>query len=523
MAFRKVNMLEIQEVLRRWLLGTPIKRIARELCIDPKTARKYIKVAQDSGIKQEDGVQCLTEASLQAVLARMEHPAKGSHKAGWAICQENKAFIQKHLGNRVKLTKVQKLLRRNGITVSYATLNRFAHSELNFGRRRLTIPVSPCGPGEELQVDTARVGRLEADERGRRRTFKAWIFTSVYSRHRFVYPCFQERTLDAIKAFEAAWEFFGGVFKVVIPDNTKALVIDPDHLKPRFNAQFLEYMQRRGFVLDAARIRRATDKGKVERAVQTVRDDCFAGEYIPNLEVAQRIADAWCRDEYGLRKHSTTQRRPLEAFNTDERSKLLPWDEVPYDIPIWAEPKVGRDQHATVAKAVYSLPAKYVGMRLQARADRTSVRFYADGLLVKTHPRMQPGDRSTHDCDFPAEKVAIAKRDCGTFISKAEQYGVHVGLFAKKLLDVPHPWTRVRQVQRLLSLCKKFGENRVDEACALADAVDMYDIKRLARMIELGSPKPEEIPENVIPLGKYLRPSSCFAMKKSQPVSIERS
>jgi hypothetical protein len=47
----------------------------------------------------------------------------------------------------------------------------------------------------------------------------------VFSRHRFVWPCFRETTETAILACEAAWEFFGGVFEVLIPDNTMAIVL----------------------------------------------------------------------------------------------------------------------------------------------------------------------------------------------------------------------------------------------------------------------------------------------------------
>lgn len=67
------------------------------------------------------------------------------------------------------------------------------------------------------------MGTLEPDVFGKRRRFCAWIFTAVRSRHRFVYPVFQETTETAIEACEAAWEFFGGIFKAVIVDNTKAI------------------------------------------------------------------------------------------------------------------------------------------------------------------------------------------------------------------------------------------------------------------------------------------------------------
>ncbi len=59
---------------------------------------------------------------------------------------------------------------------------------------------------------------------GRRRVVHGLIFTAVYSRHMFVWPTYRQTLADVIAGFEAAWEFFGGVFSVVIPDNMKAIV-----------------------------------------------------------------------------------------------------------------------------------------------------------------------------------------------------------------------------------------------------------------------------------------------------------
>jgi transposase len=100
--------------------------------------------------------------------------------------------------------------------------------------------------------------RLTLRERKWRR-FRAWIFTAVRSRHRFVYPTFEETTARAIEACEAAWEFFGGIFKVLIPDNTKAIVISADPLAPRLTPAFLEYAQVRHFHIDPARVRSPRD------------------------------------------------------------------------------------------------------------------------------------------------------------------------------------------------------------------------------------------------------------------------
>ena len=178
------------------------------------------------------------------------------------------------------------MLGRQGVDLPYLTLYRFAVVELGFGRSAPTMPVADGQPGEELQLDTGWVGWLTLI--GHKRRFRAWIFTAVRSRHRFVYPTFEETTTRAIDACEAAWHFFGGIFKVLIPDNTSAIVTQADPLAPRLTTAFLEYAQARAFHVDPARVRHPRDKGRVERAVQTVRDDCFAGE----IHHARRRADA---------------------------------------------------------------------------------------------------------------------------------------------------------------------------------------------------------------------------------------
>jgi hypothetical protein len=166
------------------------------------------------------------------------------------------------------------------------------------------------------------------------------------------------------------------VFGVVVPDNTKAIVHTADPLKPRLVIGFLEYAQARGFEVDPTRKEHPKDKARVERAVRDVRDDCFAGEKLLGLDDARARARHWSAEEYGLRRHTTTQRLPREHFDAVEKPllKLVPTE--PYDIPLWADPKVAPDQHAQVALALYSLPREWLGRELRACADRSTVRFY---------------------------------------------------------------------------------------------------------------------------------------------------
>ena len=74
-------------------------------------------------------------------------------------------------------------------------------------------------PGAECQIDFGYLGMLADPVSGRQRKVHALIFTAVYSRHMFVWLTYTQTLGAFIAGCETAWVFFGGVFKVVIPDN----------------------------------------------------------------------------------------------------------------------------------------------------------------------------------------------------------------------------------------------------------------------------------------------------------------
>ena len=171
--YREVRMVEITEVLRLWRAGVPKKRIAARLGLDPKTVRRYVTVAEGTGLRV--GGDAVSETQLRDVLLAL-HPGGGRPRGDdWDRCRAQQDAIRGWLKDGLRLTKIRKLLVRQGVELPYPTLYRFAVLELGFGRTAPTMPVADGEPGEEIQLDTGWVGWLTLI--GRKRRFRAWIFT----------------------------------------------------------------------------------------------------------------------------------------------------------------------------------------------------------------------------------------------------------------------------------------------------------------------------------------------------------
>jgi len=381
------------------------------------------------------------------------------------------------------VVKIGVLLERRGVVVAYRTLHRFCVERCGFGKTAATVRVADGEPGAECQLDFGYLGLLFDPVSGRQRKVHALIFTACYSRHMFVWLSFTQTLAAFIAGCEAAWVFFGGVFKVLIPDNASAVVAGADAVNPRFTAGWLDYAQHCGYATDPARVRSPKDKPRVERAVQYVRGNFFAGEHFTGLAGAQAAAEAWCRDVAGMRIHGTIQARPVEVFAAHEAGALLPLP-APYDVPVFAKVKVHRDFHVEIGRALYSAPKDYLGCYLDARADSALVKLFHHGVLVKIHPRQQPGRRSTDPADLPAEKTTYAMRDVTALAKAAHRHGDAIGVYAERLLDTDLPWTKMRQVYRLLGLVRRYGPGPVDQACARALEVDVVNVTKIASMLE---------------------------------------
>ena len=507
-------MFEVREVLRLWLALLAFRRIAEMVRCDRKTVTKIVRIAEGHGLVQTDSPDRLTDDFVGGVMAELAPKVPDRHGEAWNVLVGHREKLEGWRNDDVPAKKMVELLKRDGVVVPERTLNRYLAAE--FGSpERSTVPVVDGEPGVELQVDFGELGRMFDEETGKKRRVWALVFTAGVSRHTFVWLSFNQNLATVIDGCEAAWQFFGGVFRVLVPDNMATVVTKADALDPVLNVAFVEYAQSRGFLIDPARVRSPQDKGRVERAVQFVQTSFWAGEDFGCLAEAQTAAELWCRSRAGLRTHGTTQAQPAVTFAEVEAPVLLPAPTERYDVPLYKTAKVHRDHHIQVAKSLYSVPGDLIGTSVDVRADKALVKIFSGGQLVKVHPRQKAGARITDPADLPSELTGYAMRNIDDQIRRAYAHGQHVGVFAEVILDGPLPWTRMRHVYKLLRTCDRYGPDRVNTACERAVDAGATSVVTVVGMVEraleadqaTAEPAP---PDNVI-IGRFARDASHFA------------
>jgi transposase len=257
MVFREVSVIEIREVLRAWLAGKSERAVAAQAGVDRKTSRRYVRAAVAAGLSRDGGEDQLTDELIGQVVSVVRPVRPDGHGEGWAELEGRQEEIAAWVEGGVPVVKIGILLARQGVVVAERTLHRFAAERC--GGKKLTTPVDDGPPGSELQVDFGDLGLIPAGE-GRRRKLRALVFTACFSRYMFVYLTFSMTLEEVIAGCEDAWEFFSGVFRVVVPDNMSPVVARADAVNPRLTREWLEYAQARGFVTDPARVRHPRDK-----------------------------------------------------------------------------------------------------------------------------------------------------------------------------------------------------------------------------------------------------------------------
>ena len=465
--------MDIWEILRRWHSNHSISEIAQTLSCDRKTIRKYIQLAIAKGLSTQSPLPS-KEAVLD--LLRDAEPSLGRQAHVQMVLEQYLSEIvdlinDPALGLKPKIA-FEVLCERHTLTdkVSYTSFKRFAQThQITLHQERSTCRLE-VPAGSEVQIDYAKVGTFFDPSAMRMRILYIFIATLSFSRHKFVELTFSQNQKSFVGSNVRMIEFFGGIPLRIVLDNLKSGVIKPDLYDPTINRSYREMAEHYHCFIDPCRVAAPKDKGKVERDVQTVRQ-AFRKMRVLNpqadLVELNKMFRHWATDEYGQKKHGTTQQPPFQLFTNKEQStlKALPADR--FEAAEWKEAKVHPDHYIQFNRKAYSVPHRYVGKSVWVRGTERMVQIYYNEKMIKQHV-ITDSFRHTDYNDFPENVRAVLDTGLHAFIlHRAQAISPHLHQLFRSILKI-NAFVNLRKVQGMLTLAESYPPTIVDSAAAFA-------------------------------------------------------
>lgn len=303
---------------------------------------------------------------------------------------------------------------------------------------------------------------------------KAHVFVSALgaSSYTFAGATAAERLEDWIESMTRALTFYGGVPALIVPDNPRALISEPNRYEPRAHDTVLDFARHYATSVLPARPRSPRDKATVESAVQVVsrwilarlRHERFASVYEADCAIAALLP---ALNERAFQKLPGSR---ASVFAQIDRPALMPLPEHRYELARFKSVKVHIDYHVQIDGHRYSVPHALVGQSLDARITARAVELLARGHRVASHVRSnRRGEFSTVTAHMPAAHQAHLEWTPQRLIDWGRRIGLATGELVARLLErYKHPEHGYRACLGLLGLAKRYGGARLEAACQLA-------------------------------------------------------
>ena len=240
------------------------------------------------------------------------------------------------------------------------------------------------GPGRMLQVDWADFGYAIP---GCARRVSAFVAALAYSRYLFIIFTLSQKMGCFLRCMDQALGFFQGRTLVDVFDNMGTVVKERAANLPVFNPRFLEYAKARGLGVQACTPRRPTEKPYVERPIGFVRTRFWPGRHPADLFDLNAQATKWRDEIANNRVHEETGKVPSLVFKHEERAKLEPVIERPFDTDDLFSTSASKTFRVDFDRNIYSLPWRLIHQPVLVRGNEQEVSIWLGHKRVAVHNR----------------------------------------------------------------------------------------------------------------------------------------
>jgi transposase len=463
----RLTMRKIKEILRlKYEAGLSNRAIAGACNISNSTVGEYLRRAEAAGIGWPVGE--LSEDELYEKLFGEPTPApeKARPLPDWE--------------------EVRKELRKKGVTLRLIWVeyiekypDGYKHSQFEEYYRRWkkthgepSMRNTHVG-GERMQVDYAGLKMaLVHPETGE--VSQVPVFVAILPASNYTYAEAQSSANQCNwnNGHVRAIEFFGGVVRIVVPDNLKTGITKPNYYEPDINPAYQALAEHYQFAVLPARIKKPKDKGKVENGVQNVerwviaplRNRTFFSLAALNQAIRERL------EVLNNKVMLAVGRSRRQEFEDIDRPALRPIPEKPYEYSARKIARVNLDYHVEFEKHFYSVPHTLLHQEVDIHATEHMLEVFHKGKSVAIHPRsLHPGRFSTLAAHMPPNHQFVDQVNAQQLLHWAESIGPHTQAFLKAMLHSrPFPEQAYRSCLGILSLAKKHPHAHLEQACQAA-------------------------------------------------------
>jgi transposase len=368
-------------------------------------------------------------------------------------------------------------------------------------------------PGDKMYVDfTGDKLSIVDPSTGEIKDVEVFVSVLGYSGLTYVRACMSQRKEDFLSCIVNAIEYYGGVPRVLVPDNLKSAVDKADKYEPGINKDLLDLGNHYGIAIMPARSRKPRDKAWVERMVGIIYNRIFAPLrnriFTDLFDLNDAIAELLeAHNNQALQKRNESRRK---LFEQEEKQHLQPLPQESYELKEYQRARVMKNGHVQHHKDrhYYSVPYKYIGQIAKVIYTNTHVMVYCNGERIAYHIRdLRPHKYTTVKEHMPSTHQFVSEWNPDKFISWAARIDPVVETYIRKVLEnKSYPEQTYRSCVGILSFDKKAGRERLIAACQRASEYGVFNYKVIEQIINNKLDRqPIENAQGTLPLHDNIR------------------
>ncbi len=321
---------------------------------------------------------------------------------------------------------------------------------------------------------------------------QAQIFVAVLGASNSTYACAtaSQKATDWVASIIATLEFIGGVPRLLVPDQPRALMARPDRYEPTAHRLLEELSVHYGLPVMPARPAKPRDKPKVEVGVQVVerwilarlRHQTFFSLAELNRSIAALLGDL------NQRAFKKLPGNRASAFAELDRPALRPLPAVRMAIARFKPARVNIDYHVELNGHYYSVPHALVGQTVELRITAAAVEVLHGNKRVAAHAlNGRKGAHTTTPEHMPASHRAHLQWTPAKLIAWGERIGAATAAVVRWQMEHrAHPEQGYRSCLGLMRLGREYGADRLEAACARAQSIRSPSYKSVASILSCG-------------------------------------